>query len=63
MLKAPMGCGSLFTGKLVRDKRLRSMKFLVAPESTRVVVSTIWVPTSSLTGKRRVHSLEGATST
>ena len=51
-LKAPMGWGSLFKGKLV-----------VAPESMRAEVSTVWVPTSSLIGKRRVHSLEGATST
>jgi hypothetical protein len=35
----------------------------VAPESTRAVVSTICVPTSSLTGKRRVLSFFEATST
>ena len=62
-LKAPMGWGSLFRGKLARDKSLRLMKFLVTPESMRAEVSTIWVPTSSLIGKRRVRSLEGATST
>ena len=62
-LKAPMGWGSLFRGKLARDKSPRSMTFPIAPESTRAEVSTVWVPTSSLTGKRRVRSLEGATST
>ena len=62
-LKAPMGWGSLFRGKLARDKSPRSIKFPVAPESTRAEVSTVWIPTSSLIGKRRVRSLEGATST
>ena len=63
MLKAPMGWGSFFRGKLARDNSLRSIKFLVAPESMRAEVSTVWVPMSSLMGKRRVRSLEGATST
>ena len=62
-LKVPIGWGSLFRGKLVRDNSPRSMKFPVAPESMRAEVSTIWVPTSSLMGKWRVHSLGGATST
>ena len=63
MLKVPMGWGSLFKGKLARDKSPRSIKFLVAPESMRAEVLMVWVPTSSLMGKRRVRSLEGATST
>ena len=62
-LKAPMGWGSLFRGKFARDKSPRLMKFPVAPESTRAEVSMVWVPMSCLIGKRRVRSLEGATST
>ena len=62
-LKAPIGWGSFFRGKLARDSSPRLMKFPVAPESTRVVVLTVWVPTSSLMGKQRVHSLGEATST
>ena len=62
-LKVPMGWGSLFKGKLARDNSPRSIKFPVAPESMRAEVSTVWIPTSSLMGKQRVHSLEGATST
>ena len=41
MLKVPMGWGSLFKGKLVRDNSPRSMKFPVALESMRAEVSTI----------------------
>ena len=62
-LKAPIGWGSLFRGKLVRDSSPRSMKFPVALESMRVVVLMVWVPTSSLIGKQSVHSLGEATST
>ena len=62
-LKAPMGWGSLFKGKLARDKSPRLMKFPVAPESTRAEVLMVWVPTSSVIGKQRVRSLEVATST
>ena len=40
-LKAPMGWGSLFKGKLARDSSPRSIKFLVAPESMRAEVSTV----------------------
>ena len=58
-----MGWGSLFRGKLARDSSPRSMKFPVALESTRAVVSMVWVPTSSLIGKRSVRSLGEATST
>ena len=50
-LKAPIGCGNFFRGKLVSESSLRSMKFPVALESTRAVVSTVWVPTSILMGK------------
>ena len=39
------------------------MKFLVAPQSTRVVVSTICVPLDSLMGIRMVLSLGRAIST
>ena len=46
--------GSFLRGKLVRDKSLRSIKFLVAPGSTGAVVLTICFPTSSLTGKHKV---------
>ena len=63
MLKAPIGCGNFFRGKLASESSPRSMKFPVAPESMRVVVSTVWVPTSSLIGKRSVRSLGEATST
>ena len=38
------------------------MKFPVAPESTRAVVLTVWIPTSSLIGKQRVCSLGDTTS-
>ena len=62
-LKAPIGWESLFRGKLARDSSPRLMKFPVAPKSTRAVVSTVWIPTSSLIGKRRVRSLGEATST
>ena len=54
-LKVPMGWESFFKGKLARDSSPRSMKFPVAPESMRVEVSTIWVPTSSLMGGEFVH--------
>ena len=50
-LKVPIGCGNFFRGKLASKSSPRSMKFPVAPESTRAVVSTVWVPTSSLMGK------------
>ena len=45
------------------DRRPRSMKFPVAPESIKAVVSTVCFPKSNLTGKRRVLSLSEATST
>ena len=45
------------------DRSPRSIKFPVAPESIRAVVSTVCFPMSNLTGKRRVLSLSGATNT
>jgi hypothetical protein len=62
-LYAWMGLGSPCRGKFARDRSPRSRKFPVAPESIRAVVSTIWLSTSSLTGKRRVLSFLEATST
>ena len=56
MLLAMMGLGSFSRGNLRRQRRLTSMKFLVAPQSTRVVVSTICVPLDSLMGIRMVLS-------
>ena len=48
---------------MARERSPRSMKFPVAPELIRAVVSTVCIPTSSLIGKRRVRSLGEATST
>jgi hypothetical protein len=62
-LYAYIDFGSRCNGKFAREKSPRSRKFLVAPELTRAVVSTICVPTSSLTGKQRVLSFFEATST
>ena len=39
------------------------MKFPVALQSMRAMVSTICVPVASLTGRRMVHSFGKATST
>ena len=39
------------------------MKFPVAPQSMRAVVSTICVPVASLMGRQIVHSFGRATST
>ena len=47
-LLAMMGLGSFSRGNLRRQRRLMSMKFPVAPQSTRAVVSTICVPLDSL---------------
>ena len=63
MLKACTGWDILFRGKFARDRRPRSIKFPVAPESINVVVSTICFLMSNLIGKRRVFSLSEATST
>ena len=62
-LYARMGLGRWCKGKFALDKRLMSMKFLVAPQSMRAVVLTIWIPAASLIGRRIVHSLGRATST
>ena len=45
-----MGLGSFSRGNSRRQKRPTSMKFPVAPQSTRVVVSMICVPLDSLMG-------------
>jgi hypothetical protein len=58
-----MGLGSRCRGKFARERSPKSRKFPVALESIRAVVSTICVPTSSLTGKRRVLSFLEATNT
>ena len=50
-LYARIGLGSRCSGKLALDRRPMSMKFPVAPQSTRVVVSTICVPVASLIGR------------
>ena len=63
MLKVRMGWDILFRGMFVRDRSPRSIKFPVAPELIKVVVSMVCFPMSSLTGKRRVLSLSEATST
>ena len=55
-----MGLGSFSRGNLRRQRRLTSMKFPVAPQSTRVVVSTICVPLDSLMGICMVLSFERA---
>ena len=62
-LKAPIGRGNFFREKLASESSPRSMKFPVAPESTKAVVLTVWIPTSSLMGKQSVRSLGEATST
>ena len=49
-LYAWIGLGSRCSGKLALDRRLMSMKFPVAPQSMRGVVSTICVPVTSLMG-------------
>ena len=62
-LYAQIGLGSHCSGKLALDKRPISMKFPVAPQSMRAVVSTICVPLTSLIGRRTVRSFGKATST
>ena len=56
-LLAMMGLGSFSRGNSRRHRSPMSMKFLVAPQSTRAVVSTICVPLDSLMGIRMVLSL------
>ena len=62
-LYAWMGLESCCKGKFALDKRPMLMKFLVAPQSMRAVVSTICVPVASLMGRQIVHSFGKATST
>ena len=56
-----MGLGRHCRGKFALDKRLMSMKFPVAPQSMRAVVSTICVPVASLMGRQIVCSFGKAT--
>ena len=58
-----MGLGRWCKGKLALNRRLMLMKFPVAPQSMRAVVSTIWVLAASLIGRWMVCSLDKATST
>ena len=46
-----MGWDIFFRGKFVSDRRPRSIKFPVALESIKAVISTICFPMNSLTGK------------
>ena len=62
-LYAQIGLGSRCSGKLALDKRPMSMKFPVALQSTRAVVSTICVPVTSFIGRQMVRSFGRATST
>ena len=50
-LYAWIGLGSHCNGKLAFDRRPMSMKFPVAPQSMRAVVSMICVPVASLIGR------------
>ena len=62
-LYARIGLGSRCNGKLALDRRPTLMKFPVAPQSMRAVVSMICVPVASLIGRRMVCSFGRATST
>ena len=62
-LYAQMGLGRCCRGKFALDKRPMLMKFPVAPQSMRAVVSTICVPVASLIGRRIVCSFGKATNT
>ena len=62
-LYARIGLGSRCNGKWAFDRRLMLMKFPVAPQSMRAVVTTICVPVTSLIGRRMVRSFGRATST
>ena len=50
-LYAQMGLGRHCRGKFALDKRPMSMKFPVAPQSMRAVVSMICVPVANLIGR------------
>ena len=58
-----IGLDSHCNGKLALDRRPMSMKFPVALQSMRAVVSTICVLVASLIGRQTVHSFGRATST
>ena len=60
-LYAQMGLGRHCRGKFALDKRPMSMKFLVALQSMRAVVSTICVLVANLIGRQIVHSFGKAT--
>ena len=62
-LYAQIGLGSCCNGKLALDRRPMSMKFPVALQLMRAVVSMICVPVTSLIGRRMVCSFGRATST
>ena len=51
MLYAQIGLGNCCNGKLALDRRPMLMKFPVAPQLMRAVVSTICVPVASLIGR------------
>ena len=51
ILYAQIGLGRCCRGKFALDKRPTSMKFPVAPQSMRAVVSTICVPVANLIGR------------
>ena len=57
MLLAMMGLGSFSRGNSRRQRRPTSIKFPVAPQLTRAVVSMICVPLDSLMGMHKVLSL------
>ena len=62
-LYAQMGLGRRCKGKFALDRRPMSMKFPVAPQSMKAVVSTICVLIANLIGRRIVRSFGNATST
>ena len=62
-LYAQMGLGRRCRRKFALDKRLMLMKFPVALQSMRTVVSTICVPVANLIGRQIVHSFGKATNT
>ena len=62
-LYARMGLGRRCREKFALDKRPMSMKFPVAPQSMRMVVSMICVPVANLIWRQIVHSFGKATNT
>ena len=63
MLYARMGLGRHCRGKFALDRRPISMKFPVAPQSMRAVVSMICVPVANLIGRQIVCLFGKATNT